>query len=210
MTSSWRPHFQQSDLVRTDNTVVLAFRRILSRTDNTVVFAFRRILSRQPLIQLLHGYAFFGVKYLHCYMWQTSLWNAFYKVLLIDTHITKMYSGSARRWTSDGFVWSEMTLSILMLFNVSPASATYMHQWSGSALVQVMACSAPGHYLNQCCIIVNWTPGNEFQWNLNLNFIIFIHENAFEIVVSTRAAILSRGDELMHGAQNIATWNSTS
>ena len=30
---------------------------------------------------------------------------------------------------------------------------------------------------------VNWTPGNKVQWNSNQNNIIFIQENAFEIVV---------------------------
>ena len=39
----------------------------------------------------------------------------------------------------------------------------------------LVACSAPSNYLNQCWFIVNWTPG----WN----FIIFIQENAYEIVV---------------------------
>ena len=34
--------------------------------------------------------------------------------------------------------------------------------------------STPGHYLNQCWHIVNWTIGNKFQWNINRNFHIFI------------------------------------
>ena len=34
--------------------------------------------------------------------------------------------------------------------------------------------------MNQCYLIVNWTPGNKFQWNFNRNSIIFIQENAFE------------------------------
>ena len=37
---------------------------------------------------------------------------------------------------------------------------TCMHQWTGSLLVQVMACSlfdlAQSYYLNQCWLIVNW------------------------------------------------------
>ena len=49
------------------------------------------------------------------------------------------------------------------------------HHWFRQQLV---ACSVPNHYLNQCWFIVNWTPGNKFQWNLNLNFILFIQENA--------------------------------
>ena len=31
--------------------------------------------------------------------------------------------------------------------------------------------------------VVNWTPGNKFQWISNRNLMIFIQENAFEIVV---------------------------
>ena len=75
-----------------------------------------------------------------------------------------------------------------------------MCQWSGSALVQVMAgrlfslvCSVPSHYLNQCWLIVIWTPGNKFQSNSNRNFIIFISENAFEIVVC------HKGDHFVQG-----------
>ena len=37
---------------------------------------------------------------------------------------------------------------------------------------------------------------NKFQWNLNRNFNIFIHENAFENDVCKMEAILSRGDDL--------------
>ena len=47
----------------------------------------------------------------------------------------------------------------------------------------LVASSALNHYLKQCCFIVNCTPGNKFQWNLNQNSVIFIQENAFEIVV---------------------------
>ena len=43
--------------------------------------------------------------------------------------------------------------------------------------------SAPSHYLNQCWFIVDWTPGNKFQSNSSRNSIIFIQENASQIVV---------------------------
>ena len=46
----------------------------------------------------------------------------------------------------------------------------------------LVTCSAPSHYLNQCWLIVKWTPENKFQWNSNRNSIIFLQENAFEIV----------------------------
>ena len=52
--------------------------------------------------------------------------------------------------------------------------------------------SAQSHYLNQCCVLVNWTLGNKVQWNLNPNSHIFIQENAFENIVCEMAAILSR------------------
>ena len=47
------------------------------------------------------------------------------------------------------------------------------HHWFRQWLV---ACSVPSHCLNQCWLIVNWTPGNIFQWNLNRNSIIFIQD----------------------------------
>ena len=35
----------------------------------------------------------------------------------------------------------------------------------------------------QCWLIVDWTLGNKFQWNLNRNSYIFIQENAIEYIV---------------------------
>ena len=49
----------------------------------------------------------------------------------------------------------------------------------------------PGHCLNQCWNIVNWTRGNKLQWNLNQNSNIFIQENAFENFVCEMASIWS-------------------
>ena len=93
-------------------------------------------------------------------------------------------------------LWKCLTFwSIHQCINSSPPSATYMHQWTGWALVQVMACHLFGdtHYLNQCRVIVNWTLRNKLQWNFNQNTKPFIHENASENVVCEMAAILSRG-----------------
>ena len=41
----------------------------------------------------------------------------------------------------------------------------------------------PSHYLNQCLLIVKWTPRNKLQCNFDQNTKFFIHENAFEHVV---------------------------
>ena len=45
--------------------------------------------------------------------------------------------------------------------NSSPSSTAYMRQWIGSTLLQIIACSAPSHYLNQWWHIVNWTLRNK-------------------------------------------------
>ena len=59
-----------------------------------------------------------------------------------------------------------------------------------------VACSAPSHYLNQCWLIGKWAPVNKFQWNSNRNYIIFIQENAFEIVVCQNGGHFVQGDAL--------------
>ena len=72
---------------------------------------------------------------------------------------------------------------ILEAVNSSPPSAAYMRQWTGSALVQVMACRLFGAkpLPEPMLFFVKWTPGNKFQWNLNQNSVIFIQENAFSL-----------------------------
>ena len=42
-------------------------------------------------------------------------------------------------------------------------------------------CLAPSHYLNQCWLLVNWTSGNIFQWNMNNNLSLLIWENVVAI-----------------------------
>ena len=84
------------------------------------------------------------------------------------------------------------------LFNSSHPSAACIHQWIGSALVQIMACrlnALPSHYLRQWWVVVHWTLRITHQWNLNRNTKFFIHENTFENVVCEMAAILARWDE---------------
>ena len=69
--------------------------------------------------------------------------------------------------------------------NLSPPSAAYIHQWTRSALVQVTACRQtsdkplPEPMLTYC-ELDSWL---QIQWKSNRNSIIFIQENAFEIVV---------------------------
>ena len=69
-----------------------------------------------------------------------------------------------------------------------------MPQWSNQHWFRkwLVACSAPSHYLNQSCNIVNWTHRNNIQWNLNRNSYIFIKENTFENVVWNMAFITNK------------------
>ena len=47
--------------------------------------------------------------------------------------------------------------------------------------------------LNQCLVIVNWTPKNKLQLNFNKNTKRFIHWNSSENIVCEMPAILARG-----------------
>ena len=66
-----------------------------------------------------------------------------------------------------------------------PTSAAYIHQWTGSALVQAMSCRLlgakplPVPILAQCHLEL----ANKFQWNSNRNTKFRTDENAFENVV---------------------------
>ena len=53
---------------------------------------------------------------------------------------------------------------ILLLLMPHIYGSERVHYWFSWWLV---AYSAPSHYLNQCWIIVNWTPENKFRVNLN-------------------------------------------
>ena len=46
----------------------------------------------------------------------------------------------------------------------------------------LLACSAPIHYMDQCWLTINWTLGNNLQWNCYRNSNTFIEET-FENVV---------------------------
>ena len=108
-------------------------------------------------------------------------------------------------------MWFQLSVSILLLFWHGIPTAEYiwvrsqrwawfcyhlvtrqvhlrdlirMRLWNWPWLVQIMACrlSDAKPYLNHCWIIVYWTLGNIFCWNLDQNTRIFIQENEFENV----------------------------
>ena len=64
--------------------------------------------------------------------------------------------------------------------------------YTRSLLVQIMACSAPSHFLNQCWLVVNRTSRKKILWDSSQNTTIFSQENRFENLLRTIAAILSR------------------
>ena len=68
-----------------------------------------------------------------------------------------------------------------IITNSSPPSPAYMCQWTGSALVQIMACPLFGDKpLSE--IILIYCQSGSFQLNFYHNSYIFIQENVFEIV----------------------------
>ena len=78
--------------------------------------------------------------------------------------------------------YSSVSNTAIKNIDSSPHRATYMRQWTGSALVQIMA----------CCLFssqVNWTLRKKLTWNSNQNRKVFNQEN----VICIMAAILSRG-----------------
>ena len=51
----------------------------------------------------------------------------------------------------------------------------------------------PSHYLNQCWLIANWTPGNKFQW-IWIEILSFSFKKMhLQMLSAQMAAILSRG-----------------
>ena len=83
------------------------------------------------------------------------------------------------------------------LVNSSPPSAAYLSvKWviigSGNGLSPVRRHAI---YLNQCWLIVNWTLGNIFQWNLNRDFTIFIKENSLKNVICQNVGHFVQGEE---------------
>ena len=80
-------------------------------------------------------------------------------------------------------------ICIMYFINRSRPSDAYMRHWIRLSVIQIMACSPPSHYLNQCWFIVNWTLRNKFKWNYNLDLNIVIQENSFWYIISKMSAI---------------------
>ena len=70
------------------------------------------------------------------------------------------------------FYWMQSPIHIIALTHLPLVSFVCVNEL-GRHRVMAWRCSVPSHYLNQCWLIVNWTPGNKVQWTLNRNSVIF-------------------------------------
>ena len=78
--------------------------------------------------------------------------------------------------------------------SLPPPSTAYMGQWTGSALVQIMACRLIGAKPLSEPMLIYCQLGhrNKFQWIFNLNSNFAIQENAFKKRRLRNGGILSR------------------
>ena len=63
---------------------------------------------------------------------------------------------------------------------------------------QHWSCAVPSHYLNQYWIIINWTFGNNLQWNSNQNTKFSFMKMHLIISSPKRRPFCPGGDELTH------------
>ena len=95
----------------------------------------------------------------HCH---TSQWPVSYMHIVFST------------WERTNFMGSVTCLCLTHIPLVPHICVGELGQHWFRYMYRLVACSAPSHCLNHCWLIVNWTPGNKFQWNLNRNYTIFI------------------------------------
>ena len=89
-------------------------------------------------------------------------------------------------------IWKRRNVELVRLvYWLIPANATYMRQWTGSTLLQVMACR-----LNKCWFMFNWILMNIFQLNLNNNSNHPIDDNSIQFVFGARLLPWTIGDLL--------------
>ena len=107
--------------------------------------------------------------------------TSLYRIINLNIHIE----------TTNGPQWVELTRSPILTHLPSVA---YMRRWTGSALVQIMACRLcgakplPGPTVAYCQL----NPSEQTSVKFVLKTTVLIHEITFETVVCEMAAILSR------------------
>ena len=74
---------------------------------------------------------------------------------------------------------------LIMPNGVSEQCHHSLRQWP-------VTCMVPSHYRSQHCLLINFTPQNKLQWNLNQNTKILYKVYTFENVVCKMSLILFR------------------
>ena len=111
-------------------------------------------------------------------------WTSWWVNCAIPTaHVVSLYNQLALLSKSNGGLTH---LPLVPHICVGDLGQHWFQKW-------LVAYSAPSHYLNQCCDIVNWTLSSKLQWNLNRNSDILIHENAFQNIVCTSGGHFVQG-----------------
>ena len=110
-----------------------------------------------------------------------------------DTNVRQCPTSSnkSENWYYDHF----LNQCWIIIISLSSPSAAYMRQWTGSSLVQVMACRLFGakplpEPMASHCQLGSW---EQFQWNFNQNSVIFIQVNLLENVVCQNDGHFVRG-----------------
>ena len=129
----------------------------------------------------------------------SSFWQNRRHWLLQDSYLT-IFLWNQRRKRPSEFMWPIWLyvlthLPLVQHICVTESGQHWFRWW-------LFAYSAPSHYLNPRYNIVNLTLRNRLQWN-STKYKIFIHENAFEIIVCAMMAILSRGSWVNHTSWKI-------
>ena len=86
--------------------------------------------------------------------------------------------------------WSQLASVVANELTHLPLVSQYMHQWTGSVLLQVMACLLFGAKPWPQTVLAYYR--NKLKWNSNQNTKFFSDENAFKNVVWKMVAILTR------------------
>ena len=86
------------------------------------------------------------------------------------TAVFRSRLASISQWFITIQVISKLTHLPLVPHICDSESGHYRFRW------WLVAYSAPSHYLNQCCFIINRVFRNKLQWNFNQNTRFLIHE----------------------------------
>ena len=145
-------------------------------------------------------------------MYISFLWRSFYRINISNTREVLFHSPSIGhwKWSLEKCIWygnnaskwrpswtkSAQKYVLRDRINSSPPSAAYMHQWTGSALVQEMACRLFGakplpEPMLACCQLDSW---EQISVKFESEFYhLYKKKMHLKLSFANMAAILSRG-----------------